>query len=221
MFLAFCLGVLALVASPAFARIVAIETRTVLKRRWIAILIAALFPFAVLAFIGTDLYAYGYLCEVNHWDFAFSDYWKAPLRNGYYLSAVDDFDHPFIESLEQPELFEFADLKALEVHRSIVLGKAESETNERKPFFLLNTLTHRSDTFSTRPELERAASAAGISKIDLQRPEKVYADHSSGSGQLAHALFVLCAIGIPFWTGKFSRKKMLSLPRAAPSNVVS
>ncbi len=214
MFLAFCLGLLALVASPVLARIVAIETRTVLKGRWIAILVAAVFPFGVLAFIGADLYAYAILCDVNHWDFAFGDYWRAPLGNGYYLSAVDDFDHPFIESLNQPGLELISNLKALQVYGAVVVGEAESEANERKPFFLLDTLSHRSATFSTRPELERAASAAGINKIDLQSPEKVFSDYSSDSGQPAFALFLLSAIGIPFCAGKLLRKKMLSLPRA-------
>jgi hypothetical protein len=181
--------VMASVGGAVFGGAAAWFTKGVQHGRRTAVLVAAAFPFACLAWGGLVFAFQAIVNEtVLHRDVGLGDAWECPLPNGYAVLMIDVTDHGFVynpKTQTEGDVIEQEDapygVRLLQVDTRYIVGGVDSKPDEEAgtknhrvdSYFLLDTHTGRRTTFSDYKSLRAAADQLGI-QLKLEPIKAIY-----------------------------------------------
>lgn len=216
-FYAFVLTIAASVAAAVLVVVVLklIPQTAILRKR--AVVVAALFPFACVAYAGAWFIAYAIINDVCfHCDPGLGDTWLTPLPNGYSLMMIDTTDRgtvynpktqPADGSVVSRDDAVFG-VRELQVSGNLIFGARDSqyfgridqESTAVDSWFELNTRTESHSEFSSLNDLQKRASAEGV-QLNLRSFSQVFSlyrttwfDYSSGAILLLVLLLAFCLL---------------------------
>jgi len=151
-------------------------------RGWLVM--AAVLPFASLAYAAAGFVAYAVYCEVvRDVDLGIGDSWRVPLGNGYRLVMVDTPDQAFVDAPRDRQLH--FGLKRIGRAGDLVVGE------DALTIFVIDTQRGTERTLSSESELEAAVPRPRSDKLQLLAPEQFYQAHRWGLLDGVAAAFII------------------------------